>query len=123
MAVMTMRLEKRSLDRPDQVVTFRKTRMEIYRLGERTVMRTTLEPGWRWQEHIRPEVRGDFCEAEHLGYVISGRLGVRMSDGEVLELHAGDLVNVPPGHDAWVIGIEPVVFLDFTAGEAFSKTR
>ncbi len=72
-----------------------------------------LKPGWRWSEHNRPVVGGDSCASRHLGYVLSGRLAFRMNDGTAAEAGPGSLLEVAPGHDAWVVGQEPCVMIDF----------
>ena len=72
-----------------------------------------LKPGWRWSEHNRPVVGGDSCASRHLGYVLSGRLAFRMNDRTSAEAGPGSLVEVAPGHDAWVVGQEPCVMIDF----------
>ena len=121
MATVATRLAKKSLDSPDEVRIKPKTRVEIARVGEHTLMRGTLEPGWRWSEHLKPEVGTDLCEVGHLGYLLSGSMTIRLTDGTEETIVPGDFVEIPPGHDAWVIGDEPAVFLDFAGGEAYLK--
>lgn len=88
-------------------------RVEIVHLGETTANRVTFQPGFRWSEHARPIVGTALCEIPHTGYVVSGRVGVRMADGTERELAAGDAFAMPPGHDVWVLGQEPYVAVDF----------
>jgi quercetin dioxygenase-like cupin family protein len=118
--VLTQLLKKR-LDEPDEVRTFSKGRAEVVRLGEQVIMRVTLEPGWRWSKDLKPEAGTESCEARHLAVLLSGRLATRMNDGAAYEFSAGDVADIPPGHDGWVIGSEPAVFLDFAAGEHYGK--
>ena len=92
--------------------------VEVVRVGDITVSRTTLRPGWRWSEHVKPNVGGDSCQTLHHSFVTSGRLAVRMGDGSQEEFGAGDIWIIPPGHDAWVVGDEPFVALDFSPAAA-----
>jgi hypothetical protein len=119
MTVMTSHLQKKSLSAADEVRTYPKTRIEIFRLGGHTVARTILEPGGRWDNDLGKAVGKDLCSIEHGGYLMSGRMGVRMDDGQEIEARAGDLVSIPPNHQAWVFGNERAVSLDFAGGEAF----
>lgn len=112
----------RHLSTPDEVRTFPKTKIEVLDFGEATVMRMTLEPGWRWSEHVKPVVGTESCETSHFNYGISGRLHVRMNDGTEAEIGPGDVQVVHPGHDAWVVGNEPFVGLDFKGGRTYGKT-
>ena len=114
-------LEVKSLNEPDERRSFPKGRLDLVKIGDMMVGRATLEPGWRWSEHVKPTVGTDKCEVPHLNYFISGRLWIAMSDGTELEAKPGDFLDVPPGHDAWVIGNEPVVVLDFTGGKTYGK--
>ena len=76
--------------------------------------RCTLQPGWRWSQHVRPLTRTESCQVQHIQYVLSGRLTIRMDDGSRLDLQAGDFAVIAPGHDAWVVGDEPFVAVDFS---------
>jgi quercetin dioxygenase-like cupin family protein len=115
-------LQTKSLDQPDETRPIDKGRVEVVELDVGTVMRTTFEPGWRWSECVKPVVGGDSCQVDHFGYCISGRLHVRMNDGEEVEVGPGDATRLPPGHDAWVVGDEPYVGVDFTGGPVYAKT-
>lgn len=75
-------------------------------------MRATFQPGWRWSESVKPIAKAESCQVPHLMIVISGRMGVRMDDGATQEFGPGDARMVLPGHDAWVVGSEPVVVVD-----------
>ena len=105
--------EVRSFDNPDEVREFPKGRLELITIGGVTVGRATLEPGWRWSESVQPIAKTDSCEASHFQYQLSGVIRVRMDDGTEVESRAGDVTLFPPGHDAWVVGDEPVVAVDF----------
>jgi quercetin dioxygenase-like cupin family protein len=116
------KLESKSLDQPDETRPVDKGNVQIVELDGATVMRTTFEPGWRWSESVKPKVGTESCEVHHVGYVISGRMHVRMDDGQELEVGPGDVLQIPPGHDAWIVGDEPYVGLDFKGGAEYAKT-
>ena len=107
-------IEVKSFDSPDEVRPFEgKGEAKIVQLGGQAVGRGTFEPGWRWSENVKPIAGTDSCEVSHLGYVLSGRMRVRMDDGSDGEIGPGDVVAIPPGHDAEVIGDEPCEMIDF----------
>lgn len=111
----TANLEAKSLDSPDETRPFvDRGRVDVVQVGGVTVGRGVVEPGWRWSDHARPIAGTDSCQADHTGYVISGRMGVRMDDGTEGEAGPGYAFSIPPGHDAWTVGDEPCVFLDFS---------
>jgi ethanolamine utilization protein EutQ (cupin superfamily) len=115
-------LVKKSFAAPDEVRPVSKGKVEVVNLGELQPMRTTLEPGWRWSESVKPIVKTDSCQVPHLNYVLSGRIAIRMDDGSQVELGPGDLATIPPGHDAWVVGNEPCVSIDFQGGAVYART-
>ena len=121
MAAVVTRAEKKNLHYPDEVRTFPKGRAEIVNVGGHTLMRATFEPGWRWSAHMKPLVGTDLCEVRHLGLMLSGRMHLKMTDGAELLLEPEDFIEIPPGHDAWVVGDDPVVFLDFVGGETYAR--
>jgi quercetin dioxygenase-like cupin family protein len=98
-----------------------KGQVSIVNLSGGTVGLGTFEPGWRWSEHVKPLAGTDSCQAAHMGDCISGRMVVRMDDGTETEVGPGDVVVIPPGHDAWVVGDEPCVQVDFTGMETYAK--
>ncbi len=109
----------KSLDRPDESrAPSDKGRIDLATLGEVTVGRATFQPGWRWSADVKPGAGTELCEVTHTGYVVSGRQVVRMADGTEVELEPGDAFVIGPGHDAWVIGDQPCVTLDFTGTSA-----
>jgi hypothetical protein len=120
--VITMaRMEGKSLNRPDEVRTFDKGKLEIINIGGRTVGRATFQPGWRWSNSLKPLVNTKSCEAPHFQYHISGTLRVKMDDGAEKDFKAGDVSLLESGHDAWVIGDEPVVIVDFQGMLDYAK--
>jgi quercetin dioxygenase-like cupin family protein len=120
--VAGVQLERKSFSAPDEVRQMvGKGKVEILKVGESVVGKATFEPGWRWSEHVKPLAGTDSCQVAHLGYVISGRQKVIMDDGRELAFGPGDLVAIPPGHDAEVVGDEPCVFLDFAGMEHYAQ--
>lgn len=107
---------------PDEVRTPDKTRIEIVRFEGFTLGRFSFEPGWRWSECIKPVVKTDSCQASHVGYVVSGRLTVRMNDGAEKTVGAGESYTIPPGHDAWVEGNERFVGIEVMSAEQYAKS-
>ena len=91
---------------PDETRTFDQGQSQVVSLGDFTVTRNTLEPGWRWSEHVKPIAQTDSCQVPHTGYVVSGRLKVAMDDGSEEEFGPGDAYVIPPGHDGWIEGEE-----------------
>jgi len=122
MSATATKIVVKSLDEPDETrPTADRGRVDIVTLGEVMVGRSTFEPGWRWSEHVAPIAHTDLCQIAHTGYVISGRMAVRLADGSEAVVSAGDAILIPPGHDAWVIGEVPCVTVDFTGIENFAK--
>ena len=106
---------------PDEVREMPHARAEIINIGGSQIMRMTLQPGWHWTEHVKPIAGTDLCQAPHFQYSISGRIGVRMADGDEFEVAPGEVSYLQPGHDAWVIGDEPVVAIDWGGAHVWAK--
>jgi mannose-6-phosphate isomerase-like protein (cupin superfamily) len=114
-------VERKNLQSPDEVRTFEKGRAEIVNIGGGSVGRLVLEPGWRWSTHVKPIAKTEWCEAPHFQYHASGRLHVVMEDGAEFEVGPGEITNLPAGHDAWVVGNEPVVLVDFQGATNYAR--
>lgn len=95
----------------------------VVELGDITVTRQITEPGWRWSTHVRPHVGGEWCQARHVGLVLSGRFGVRLADGTSFELGPDDVYEIPSGHDGYTIGHEPAVLIEWAGVRAFYSHR
>lgn len=109
-------IEAKGFGAPDETRPFAAHgRMEIVNVGGLTVGRGTFEPGWRWSSDVKPIAKTEDCQAAHAGYIISGRMAVKMRDGTESEAGPGSVVVIAPGHDAWTVGSEPCVFVDFGA--------
>jgi len=115
--------ELRNFGTPDEVREFPNGRVELFKIGGATVGRATLEPGWKWSTSLKPIAQTKSCEAPHFQYHVSGILKVRMDDGTELECKPGDVSLLPSGHDAWVVGKEPAVVVDFQGMIDFAKAR
>jgi class 3 adenylate cyclase len=113
----------KSLDEPDEQIEFPGLNAEVVEIGGMSVARLVHQPGWRWSTHVRPQVGGEWCQARHVGVVLSGRLRVFFEDGTSLEMSPGDVFEVPPGHDAEVLGDEPVVELEWSGVRTFVGGR
>ena len=114
-------MQKKNLNSPDETRSFPKGKVELVTVGSVKFGRATLEPGWKWSEHVKPIVQTKSCEAPHTQYHLLGRLRVRMDDGTEVEFGPGDVGHIPPGHDAWVVGNEPVVMIDVTGLVNYAK--
>jgi hypothetical protein len=108
---------------PDETRTPDKTTMEVVRIGGVSAARLRLEPGWRWSECIKPVVGGESCQVRHVGLLQSGTMHVAHEDGTEQAISSGRAYVIEPGHDAWVVGDEPVVGFEFEsrAAEEFAK--
>jgi len=115
--------ELKHFDKPDEVREFPKGKVELVTIGNATVGRATFQPGWKWSTSVQPLVKTKSCEAPHFQYHVSGVLMVKMDDGTLLECKPGDISLLPLGHDAWVVGNEPVVVVDFQGMLDYAKKK
>ena len=111
---------RKSLDAPEEVITFPKMTASLVELGDLTVGLFVSEPGWRWSEHTRPRVGGEWCQARHIGVVISGRLGIDFSDGTSVTFDPNDVFDIPPGHDGYTHGDETLVQIEWSGIRAWA---
>jgi hypothetical protein len=105
--------EIKSLNHPDEVRSFDRGKVDLIKIGGATIGRALFQPGWRWSTSVKPLVHTRSCEAPHFQYHVSGILHVKMDDGTEVDCRPGDVSMLPLGHDAWVVGNEPVVVVDF----------
>ncbi|BBI99486.1 cupin [Ferrigenium kumadai] len=115
--------ELKNFANADEVREFPKGRLELVKIGGATVGRATFEPGWRWSTSLQPIAKTKSCEAPHFQYHVSGILKIVMDDGTELLAKPGDVSNLPSGHDAWVVGDEPAVVVDFQGMIDYAKSR
>lgn len=113
------RLQRKSFATPDQVRTFPTGHCNIVNLDDVAVGNFVFQPGWRWSKDVQPVAGTKSCQFRHLGYTISGSLEVRMDDGTTLVMKPGDAYEIPPGHDAWVVGDEPWNSVEFASAHNF----
>ena len=109
-----------NLDAPAEVISFPKITARLVDLGDLTVGWFVAEPGWRWSEHNRPKVGGDWCQARHVGVIISGQLGIDFSDGTRRSSARDDVFDIPPGHDGYTVGDEPCVQIEWSGIRAWA---
>jgi hypothetical protein len=115
--------EHRDFRRPDEIREFPKGRLELIKIGGATVGRAVFEPGWKWSTSVQPLAKTRSCEAPHFQYHVSGVLRILMDDGAEFDCRAGDVSLLPSGHDAWVIGNEPAVVVDFQGMIDYAKAH
>ena len=113
--------EQRQFDNPDETRHFPFGKVDLVQIGGSEIGRLTLEPGWRWSDHVKPIAGTELCEAPHFQFHAAGVLGVRMADGTELEAHPGDVMALPHGHDAWVVGDQPVVVIDWWGASNYAR--
>jgi len=111
----------KSFAAPDETREFPLGRAEILQLGGGEVGLYTVEPGWRWSEHIKPMAGTDLCEAPHFQYHVAGTIRIRTADGTEFDVGPGEVSILQPGHDAWVIGDEPVTVVDWGGAHVWAK--
>ena len=116
-------IQKKRLDAPDEVRTFENGKLELATVGTVTFGRASFQPGWKWSESVKPIEKTEYCEVPHIHYHVSGRLRIRMADGSEEEFGPGDVGITPAGHDAWVVGDEPVVVIDTSGMKEYAKAR
>lgn len=114
---------RKSLRNPEETITFPSATQTIVQLGDLTVGRFVAQPGWRWSEHVRPEVGGEWCRARHVGVIISGRMHLISEDGTEMEFGPDDAYDIPPGHDAYVVGDEPLIQIEWQGLRTFIGPR
>jgi hypothetical protein len=107
------KMQVKSLNTPEEVRTFDKGKLELVKVNGAMIGRAVFQPGWKWSESVKPLTKTKSCEAPHFQYHVSGTLRLRMDDGTERDLKTGDISYLPSGHDAWVVGNEPVVVVDF----------
>ena len=115
------RLQHKPMDRPDEVRAYAGGRTEIFEMADFVIGRMVMEPGWTWQNNVQPIAGGERCMYHHLGYVLSGRLAVRMEDDSEDEIGPDEMYEIPPNHLAWVVGDEAWVAIDFRGARSYAR--
>lgn len=119
---MAYKAEHKNFSTPDEVRTFAHGKVELINISGGTVGRMVLEPGWHWSEDVKPIAGTEWCEAPHFQYLVAGLLHVKMADGSEFDLGPGDVSSLPASHDAWVLGNEPVVMVDWYGAINYART-
>jgi hypothetical protein len=119
---MTNKAERKTFHSPDEARSFERGTVDLLDIGGSQIGRLTLQPGWRWSEHVKPIAGTDLCEAPHFQYHAQGVLHIQMADGTEFDAKPGDVTALPHGHDAWVVGDEPVVVIDWWGASNYAKS-
>jgi hypothetical protein len=114
-------VESRDFRNPDETRKPEKTTIELVNIAGGQIGRYTFQPGWRWSECIKPVVNTDSCEVDHIGYVVSGTLHVKHDDGTEIDVKAGEVYRIAPGHDGWNPGPEPAVLVEFQGAAHYAQ--
>ncbi len=116
-------LVRKSLNTPEETRLFEdgKGVVELVNTDGGAVGRATFQPGWKWSEHVKPIAKTDSCQAPHTGYFVAGHMVIAMDDGERMEFGPGDFMTAAPGHDAWIVGDEPCVVVDWHGFGDYAK--
>ncbi|HUD38668.1 MAG TPA: cupin domain-containing protein [Streptosporangiaceae bacterium] len=118
---MTRTAEQKNFSAPDETREFELGQLDMLKIGEAEIGRLTLQPGWRWSAHVKPVAGTELCEAPHFQYHLQGTLHIVMADGSEFDATAGDVTALPQGHDAWVVGDEPVVVVDWYGASNYAR--
>jgi hypothetical protein len=113
--------QHKSFQKPDENRHFPNGNAQILNIGGSEIGRLVFQPGWRWSKDVKPIAGTESCEAPHFQYHVSGRLAIRMDDGTEFIAEPGDVTSLPQGHDAWVVGNEPVVVVDWYGASNYAK--
>jgi hypothetical protein len=115
-----MALHTKNLDAPEETREFANGKIDLVTVAGVTVGRTEFRPGWRWSNDVKPIAGTESCQAPHTGYVVAGRMHIVMDDGEEADLGPGDAVAISPGHDAWIVGDDTCVMLDWSGSANYA---
>jgi hypothetical protein len=113
--------EQKTFQTPDEIRAFELGQLDVLKIGDSEIGRLTLRPGWRWSDHVKPIAGTELCEAPHFQYHVQGTLHILMGDGTELDARPGDVTALPQGHDAWVVGDQPVVVIDWWGASNYAK--
>jgi hypothetical protein len=113
--------EHRTFAAPDETRTFDNGHLDVLHIGGSDIGRLVLSPGWRWSEHVKPIAGTELCEAPHFQYHVAGTLRIQMADGTEFDAGPGAVTSLPSGHDAWVVGDDEVVTIDWFGASEYAK--
>jgi len=114
---------KQNLRKPSETRRFKFGKVDLVDLGDTTVGRMTLKPGWKWSKSVKPIVKTESCQSHHVGYAVSGKMKVVSDDGTTIDVGPGDAYEIMPGHDAWVVGKGTFVGLEFKSAAGYAKPK
>ena len=114
-------IESRDFSAPDETRSPDKTLIELVNVAGGQIGRFTFQPGWRWSECIKPIAKTETCQTEHIGYAVSGALHVTHADGTAVDIKAGDVYHIAPGHDASNTGSVPAVWVEFQGAAKYAR--
>ena len=109
--------------KPDEVRTFEKGKIELVKVNGTVMGKATLQPGWKWSTHVKPIAKTALCDAPHFQYIVSGQMTLKTESGEEYTVKAGDILKIGAGHDAWVVGNEPMIAVDFQGLADYAKPK
>ena len=123
MSTATSRLLRYNLEKPDETRPFEdgKGKLDLVNTDQGLIGKAVFEPGWQWSKHIKPIAKTESCQGAHMGYVLSGQMEIRMDDGKSETFGPGDVMIADPGHDAWVVGDEACVVVDWQGFADYAK--
>ena len=113
--------QRKSLELPDEERPIPNGKVEIWHLGDFVIGRATFNPGWKWSVDVQPIAGTEWCEYHHLGLMLEGQMHFVTSEGLEMELKAGHIYEILPQHDAWVVGDEPFVVVDWFGASNYAK--
>jgi hypothetical protein len=104
---------KKRFEKPDETTSPPKAKVDVVRVSDLALTRITYMPGWKWSNDMKTIAGTNSCQKHHIGYCLSGHMAGKLDNGDKWEFGPGDIADIPPGHDGWVVGNEPVVLLEF----------
>jgi hypothetical protein len=116
-----VKLMKKNIGQPDETRTFGHGHMDVVKAGDLVFGKGVFLPGWKWSNDVKPIARTESCQVSHNGFIVSGRMAIRMDDGTQVEIGPGDVFVCAPGHDAWVVGDEPCIAYDFSGAAVYAR--
>jgi hypothetical protein len=106
--------QKKRFEKPDETNSPPKVKIDLVKMSGLSLTKATYMPGWKWSNDIKPIVGTSSCQGHHIGYCLSGHMAGELDDGSGWEFGPGDVFDIPPGHDGWVVGSEPAIILEFS---------
>jgi hypothetical protein len=115
-------IDIKSFETAEETRPFDKGKVELITVAGRTIGRATFEPGWKWSECVGPVAKTRSCQSPHYGIQLTGTMHIVSPEGEY-DIRAGDVFNLPPDHDGWVVGDEAVVVIDFQGMADYARPK